>query len=95
MINNESDNGEPTNDVSEYMKLFIGQIPRDYDEATLKDFFEEFGPVHEVTIMRDPITHISKGKVDLYTPYEVFIRDDDDTSLYCVVFRLRFYYLRQ
>ena len=58
MINNESDNGEPTNDVSEYMKLFIGQIPRDCNEAYLQAYFEEFGPVHEVTIMRDPSTNI-------------------------------------
>ena len=54
------------------MKLFIGNIPLDYDEATIQECFEEFGLIHEVTIMR-------KGTLEL-TPYKVFINDDSDDN---------------
>lgn len=54
------------------MKLFIGNIPLDYDEATLQECFEEFGPIHKVTIIR-------KGTFELYN---VLIGDDNDGNTY-------------
>eukprot|EP01031_Cornospumella_fuschlensis_P044227 gene44227-54083_t len=42
-------------------KLFIGQIPREATEEDLQSMFERFGPIRELTIMRDNATGISKG----------------------------------
>ncbi|EDQ89884.1 uncharacterized protein MONBRDRAFT_16599 [Monosiga brevicollis MX1] len=43
------------------MKLFIGQIPRNYSEEDLTHIFSEFGHIYEVMILRDRQTHNSKG----------------------------------
>ncbi|RYY85144.1 hypothetical protein EON63_07935 [archaeon] len=42
-------------------KLFIGQIPREATEEDLQGMFERFGPIRELTIMRDNATGVSKG----------------------------------
>lgn len=42
-------------------KLFVGQIPKEVTEPTLSTYFEEFGPLREVCIIRDQATGISKG----------------------------------
>ncbi|KAJ1432239.1 hypothetical protein B484DRAFT_313937, partial [Ochromonadaceae sp. CCMP2298] len=42
-------------------KLFVGQIPKDVDENTLKKYFDECGPIIEVMIIRDSVTRVSKG----------------------------------
>lgn len=41
-------------------KLFVGQIPKDLNEEGIKQYFTEFGPVKEFSIMRDN-NFISKG----------------------------------
>jgi RNA recognition motif-containing protein len=43
-------------------KLFVGQIPRDITEDELATYFESFGPIRELSIIRDPATAASKGK---------------------------------
>lgn len=43
------------------VKLFIGQIPKEIHEPLLSSYFEEFGPIKEISIMRDP-SGMSKGK---------------------------------
>ncbi|XP_062506228.1 CUGBP Elav-like family member 6 isoform X5 [Corticium candelabrum] len=62
-------NGEPYGDLREAMpykdpdsvKLFIGQVPRSFTESDLRPFVEEFGPIHELSILRDKSTGESKG----------------------------------
>jgi RNA recognition motif-containing protein len=44
-------------------KLFVGQIPKDMDELALRPYFEEFGPIVEVSVIRDNITMMSKGQL--------------------------------
>jgi RNA recognition motif-containing protein len=44
-------------------KLFVGQIPKDVSEDILRTYFDSFGHIAEVSIIRDVITGISKGKV--------------------------------
>jgi hypothetical protein len=39
----------------------VGNIPKHYTEEQLKPFFETVGPVVELVIMRDKISHESKG----------------------------------
>ncbi|XP_019861097.1 PREDICTED: CUGBP Elav-like family member 6 isoform X4 [Amphimedon queenslandica] len=35
------------------IKLFVGQIPKEYDEEQIKALLEEFGPIHEINIIKD------------------------------------------
>eukprot|EP01038_Epipyxis_sp_PR26KG_P010644 gene10644-14296_t len=46
---------------NDLVKLFVGQIPKDMDEETLSQYFEEFGPISEITVIRDSITMSHKG----------------------------------
>jgi RNA recognition motif-containing protein len=41
--------------------MFVGQVPRSMDEEELKTMFEEFGPVHQINVLRDKVTGVSKG----------------------------------
>ena len=46
---------------TDLFKLFVGQIPKEMDEMTLRQYFEEFGPIVEISIIRDNVTMMSKG----------------------------------
>ena len=48
---------------NELVKLFVGQIPKDMNEDTLKGYFEEFGPISEITVIRDSANMNHKGSV--------------------------------
>ncbi|XP_043064605.1 CUGBP Elav-like family member 2 isoform X2 [Drosophila ficusphila] len=43
------------------IKMFVGQIPKTWDEARLRQMFEQFGPVHTLNVLRDKVTSISRG----------------------------------
>lgn len=47
------------------IKMFVGQIPRNWDENDLRKLFDEFGPVHQINVLRDKITGQSRGKLNL------------------------------
>ena len=46
---------------TDLFKLFVGQIPKEMDKMTLRQYFEEFGPIVEISIIRDNVTMMSKG----------------------------------
>lgn len=52
---------EPQPDA-DYIKMFVGQLPRSMDEADLTRLFEEFGRVHQINVLRDKVTGQSKGE---------------------------------
>lgn len=54
-------NSQQTEPDPDAIKMFVGQIPRNWDENDLKNLFEEFGPIHSMNILRDKITGQSKG----------------------------------
>jgi len=43
------------------VKVFIGPIPRDLDEAALMTMFQKFGTVYEIFVIREKQTKQSKG----------------------------------
>jgi len=43
------------------LKLFVGQIPKEWDERMVTDFFTGYGEILESQIIRDPKTGQSKG----------------------------------
>ncbi|XKL63822.1 hypothetical protein PGB90_006186 [Kerria lacca] len=45
----------------DYIKMFVGQIPRTMDEEELKIMFSEYGRVHQINVLRDKHTGQSKG----------------------------------
>jgi len=44
------------------IKMFVGQIPKTWDETRLRQMFEQFGPVHTLNVLRDKVTSISRGE---------------------------------
>lgn len=50
---------------ADYIKMFVGQVPRSMDEAQLREMFEEFGRVHTINVLRDKSTGLSKGECRL------------------------------
>lgn len=44
------------------IKMFVGQIPKTWDETKLRRLFEQFGRVHTLNVLRDKVTSISRGE---------------------------------
>ena len=47
------------------IKMFVGQIPRNWDDVDVRNFFSEYGDIHSMNILRDKMTGQSKGKFHL------------------------------
>lgn len=45
----------------EQVKLFIGQVPRDMDEDALRPIFEAFGPIVELSVIREKTNGTHRG----------------------------------
>jgi hypothetical protein len=75
------------------VKLFVGQIPRDMDEAFLKSFFLSFGPIVDFSIIRDNATSISKGMTNCTV--NIFAVAGVELFSFCTCYRqrVRFYYI--
>lgn len=46
---------------SEPIKLFVGQIPKTWEEAEVKQVLEPFGPIQELSILKDRTSGVHKG----------------------------------
>lgn len=47
------------------IKLFIGQVPRTWEDKDLRPYFEQYGQIHELTVLRDRLTRNHKGNIQL------------------------------
>lgn len=65
---NEGEQPEP-----DYIKMFVGQIPRAMNEQDLIDMFSEFGRVYQLNLLRDKFTGVSKGEILLYHYYNMVV----------------------
>ena len=41
--------------------MFVGQLPKHWDEANAREIFTEFGEIHTLNILRDRETNVSRG----------------------------------
>ncbi|KAH9644121.1 hypothetical protein HF086_015451 [Spodoptera exigua] len=67
-INNNNNDEKPEMPDPDYIKMFVGQVPRSMDENDLRQMFEEFGRVHQINVLRDKITGASKV-IQLFSRY--------------------------
>ena len=44
------------------IKLFVGQVPKNFEEKDLKPYLEPYGTIHELTILRDKLNLTHKGE---------------------------------
>nr|XP_036222677.1 CUGBP Elav-like family member 2 isoform X2 [Bactrocera oleae] len=58
IVENEFNKDQPDPDN---IKMFVGQIPKSWDEARLRNMFEQYGRVHTLNVLRDKVTSVSRG----------------------------------
>lgn len=46
---------------SDAIKMFVGQIPKDWDESECRKLFDEFGDIHALRVLRDKESGLSRG----------------------------------
>ncbi|KAI6194727.1 BMA-ETR-1, isoform f [Aphelenchoides besseyi] len=61
MSQSDEDVKATTEPDSDTIKMFVGQIPRNWNEAECRELFEEFGPVFQLNVLRDKQTQASRG----------------------------------
>ena len=43
------------------IKLFVGQVPKTFEEKDLLPYLERYGAIHELSVLRDKLSHAHKG----------------------------------
>ena len=66
-ISNESALSPVSQPESDAIKMFVGQIPRAWQEQDLIKLFQDFGPIHSINILRDKKSGESRGEHSFYS----------------------------
>lgn len=45
------------------IKMFVGQVPKSWDEIKLRSLFDQYGRVHTLNVLRDKVTMMSRGEL--------------------------------
>jgi RNA recognition motif. (a.k.a. RRM, RBD, or RNP domain) len=61
-VHSQSTPSPPILRDNDTIKLFVGQLPKHMDEEELRPMFEEFGPIYELSVLRDRFTGMHKGR---------------------------------
>ena len=54
------DSNHPDKDP-DAIKLFVGQVPKTFEDNDLRPYLEPYGPIHELSILRDKLNLSHKG----------------------------------
>lgn len=54
-------NGNTREPEPDAIKMFVGQIPRDWSETDCKKLFDEFGEIYSINVLRDKQSGLSRG----------------------------------
>lgn len=57
----------------DHIKMFVGQLPRNYTEEDVQKLFQEFGPIHQINMLKDKGSGQSKGKNSRNDRMKVFL----------------------
>eukprot|EP00823_Brevimastigomonas_motovehiculus_P001103 TRINITY_DN11639_c0_g1_i1.p1 TRINITY_DN11639_c0_g1~~TRINITY_DN11639_c0_g1_i1.p1 ORF type:complete len:427 (-),score=88.81 TRINITY_DN11639_c0_g1_i1:199-1437(-) len=60
-IQTQTPNATDTKQATDQAKLFVGQVPKTVEEKDLRKYFEPYGEVKDVAIVRDKQTQVHKG----------------------------------
>ena len=47
------------------IKLFVGQVPKNFEEKDLKPYLDPYGTIHELSILRDKLNLTHKGEANI------------------------------
>ena len=61
----------PTTQLGEWLppesvKLFVGQVPKHFDEKDLQQHIEMYAPIEGLAILRDRMTGMHKGRLSRF-----------------------------
>lgn len=60
-LNGVTVNGSLREPDPDSIKMFVGQIPRDWTEEDCRTLFSEFGDIYSLNVLRDKTTSLSRG----------------------------------
>lgn len=72
------------------MKMFVGQIPKEWTETECRQLLQEFGEIYSINLLKDKRTAKSKGNLNF-----ILLSNQIKTSIHSIIMRInRFYEMK-